>query len=150
MAQKQRLPEKPKTDRPASAAQKATSDMVRTADEDVIAAEPSTDERPTIVSSAVAIVASPSSGAKDETTIDFDLDDLPLKTLDFLAENVFAFLDYAAELSKASSLTDVIEAQSRFTRERYSTFFKQINEAADIARHLSGGAGFSIHQSFAI
>ena len=78
----------------------------------------------------------------------FDIKELPLKTFDLLNENTAALFDFAAELSKVTSVADVIALQSRFASERYTTFLRQSGEVADLARQLALGAGVSLRHSF--
>jgi len=151
MVQKQKSPERLKPARAAAPAPKAEAAVVK-AKEDV-APEPVVEAvgNPTVVATALSTVVIPPRGdAGDETTITFDFSELPIRTLDYFAENAFAFFEHAADLSKAASLTEVAELQSNFARERYSTFFKQIESASEIFNHLAKGAGFSIRQSFGL
>jgi hypothetical protein len=152
MAVKQKPPEKYKSVKPAPAPAKAAEPepVQAVAAEEPIAVDSSSKEEAVVIASALAVIApSPgSSGGERETNVEFDINALPLKTLEFLNDNAAAMFDYAAELSKATSMTEVIELQSRFTKERYSTLIKQINEAAEVTRQLALGAGFSVRHSF--
>jgi hypothetical protein len=150
MVQKQKSPEKFRPIKAAPAAPKSPAPAAKAnADAEPVSAVKAESE-PAIVATALTTVVLPTQGeAKaDDKTIEFDFGALPFKTLDFFTENAFAVLDHAGELSKAASLSEVIELQSRFARERYSTFLKQFNDAGEIVRYLSSGPGFSIRQSF--
>jgi hypothetical protein len=156
MAPKQKPPEKFKSPNPESAPTKATQAVTALATQEPSAADAVSKEEAVVVASTVTIVASPASknfGREDEAAFEFDVRDLQFKTLDFWADNAFAILDYATELSKATSVADVVDLQSRFSRERISKFSEQLNEGAEVARRLAMGAAVSIRQgagSFAI
>ncbi len=149
MAVKQKPPEKYKSVKPAPAPVKAAEPVQAVAAEEPIADSPPKEEAVVVASALTVIAPLPgSSGSERGTKVEFDINALPFKTLEFLNDNAAAMFDYAAELSKATSMTEVIELQSRFTKERYSTLIKQINEAAEVARQLALGAGFSVRHSF--
>jgi hypothetical protein len=153
MVQKQKSPEKYRPVKPTPSPAKAPAPTAKAKEDAEPVSAVKAESEPAIVATALTTIVFPPHGeAKaDDTTVEFDIGDLPFKTLDFLTENAFAILDHATELSRAASLSEVIELQSRFTRERYSTFLKQVNDINDtgeIMRYLTSGARFSIRQSF--
>lgn len=72
----------------------------------------------------------------------------PLKTLDLMNENAVAILDFAAALGKATSLSDAIEAQSRFASERYSALLRQATEMSELTRRFTFDASAPVRLSF--
>jgi hypothetical protein len=94
--------------------------------------------------------------AKAVTRIDADRDagpqiefgGWPFNAFDMWNENANALLDFAEELGKAKTLTDIVALQSRFASERYERFLKQSNEFAEATRRLATQAGFSAPQGF--
>ena len=113
-----------------------------------VAAEPV--EGKAVVSVVATLGASPSYeslGAK-KSDAEFDLSAWPLKTLDLFSENAAAVLDFTAALGKAKSLSDVIELQSRFASERYSTLLRQTNEIAELTRRFTFDASAPVRLSF--
>lgn len=110
-------------------------------------------KEPSVIQAANAPVAAPLPEAtipdvaiSDVTTSSvastgaFDFGALPLKTLDLFNENTAALIDFAAELGKVKSVTDVVSLQSRFASECYATFLRQSNEIADLTRKMAVGA----------
>jgi hypothetical protein len=74
---------------------------------------------------------------EERSGAEFDPRAWSLKTLDLFSENAAAILDFTAALMQAKSLTDAIELQSRFARERYSTLLRQTNEVAELTRRIT-------------
>ncbi|OAI22006.1 hypothetical protein A1351_20730 [Methylosinus sp. R-45379] len=60
-----------------------------------------------------------------------------LKTFDLVNENATAVFDLALALGQARSVSDALEAQSRFASERYSTFLKRANELVELSSRWS-------------
>jgi len=56
------------------------------------------------------------------------------KSLEFWAENAAAFFEFAERLSKAQSLDEIVDLQSRFARERAEAFLRQSKELMDFAK----------------
>jgi hypothetical protein len=152
MVQKQKSPERSKPAKAAAPAPKAEAPVVKAKEDVAPESVAEAVSNPTVIATALSTVVIPPhhGDAGDETTITFDFSELPIRTLDYFAENAFAFFEHAADLSKAASLTEVVELQSNFATERYSTFFKQIESASEIFNHLAKGAGFSIRQNFGL
>ncbi len=74
---------------------------------------------------------SPGASNSDEG---FDVSAWQLKTYDLFNENVAAIFDFLAAIGQAKSLSDVIELNSRFASERYSTLLRQTNDIMELTR----------------
>jgi hypothetical protein len=149
MAPRQKVPEKSKPLKPEAAATSVARPPAVATEEPSAGGAPPREEG-VLSASSVAVVASPASDAfaqENDTTIEFDVSNLPLKTLDFWADNAFAILDYAAELSSATSVAEAIDAQSRFSKGRMSMFTAQFNAGAELARSLAIGPAVFVRQS---
>ncbi|WP_457798947.1 phasin family protein [Methylocystis sp. S23] len=59
------------------------------------------------------------------------------KSLDLWAENAAAFFELAEQVSKAESLEEIVDLQSRFARERIEAFVRQSKELMDFARSVA-------------
>ncbi|MEK4031772.1 hypothetical protein WOC76_20590 [Methylocystis sp. IM3] len=72
---------------------------------------------------------SPGSANSDEG---FNVSAWQLKTYDLFNENVAAIFDFLSAFGQVTSLSDVIELNSRFASERYSTLLRQTNEIMEL------------------
>jgi hypothetical protein len=104
--------------------------------------KPAPAAEPAVAGTAVAVsVVAPGFGqekaAEASRTPDLDPSQWSLKTLDLFNENAAAVLDLALALGKARSVSDAIEAQSRFASERYSSLVKQTNEFVELTRRFA-------------
>ncbi len=90
---------------------------------------------------------SPGTSPEAKSDAEFDLSAWPLNVFDLFSANAMALLDFAFALGQVKSLTDAIELQSRFAKERYSTLLRQTNEIAELMRRSTFGANAPVHLS---
>lgn len=143
---------------PAEPAVEVPAETIATAPEPVfdIAPEPALDTAPepvleTIAEAALEVVAEPIAEAPvaPVTILAATIETAPtktepldpslwsLKTFDLVNENAAAVLDLALALGQARSVSDALEAQSRFASERYTTFLKRANELVELSSRWS-------------
>lgn len=61
--------------------------------------------------------------------------------VDIWSESAVALLDFASQLARATSISDVIELQSRFAQERFEGFARFSTDYAEFAQRAAKEAG---------
>lgn len=113
-----------------------------TAIEPIVAVEavaPEPAEIVDIVSTPLALVEEAVESATEgfAASISFDSSLWSKKSLDLWAENAAAFFDLAEHISKAQSLEEIVDLQSRFAKDRFEAFLRQSKELMDFAKSMA-------------
>ncbi|QGM96638.1 phasin family protein [Methylocystis parvus] len=92
-----------------------------------------------IVSAPLALVEKAVESATEgfAASFSFDSSQWSKKSLDLWAENAAAFFDLAEQVSKAQSLEEIVDLQSRFAKERVEAFIRQSKELMDFAKSVA-------------
>ncbi len=95
-----------------------------------------------IVSAPLAVIEAAAETAAESfsASFEFDASAWSKKSLDLWAENASAFLAFAEQVSKAKTLEEVVDLQSRFASERFEAFVRQSQELMEAAKSLTSFA----------
>ncbi len=72
----------------------------------------------------------------------------PTKSLDIWNENATAFVEFAAALSKAKNMSEVVTLQSQFLNDRLGSYSRLSSEVVALAQNIAKEAGAAVPKTF--